>query len=93
MVQFRQYISNVFSNQLQGTVNDVRGDKRTARPKILEDLPAWDSVLSKFNGESIGSDLAASYWTAWAAYQAVTEYLSHEAGRSKESTDAARKRF
>jgi len=91
--QFRKYISDVFADQLSGTVNEVRGDQRTARPKILEDLPGWPSLLRKFGGEAIGSDLRASHGTAWAAYQAVTEYLSHEAGRSKDPELAARQRF
>jgi phage/plasmid-like protein (TIGR03299 family) len=93
MVQFRQYISNVFADQLQGTVNDIRGDKSTARLKVLEDLPAWPSVLHKFEGEAIGSDLTASHGTAWGAYQAVTEFISHESGRAKDPADAARKRL
>jgi phage/plasmid-like protein (TIGR03299 family) len=93
MVQFRQYISNIFAEQLKGTVNDVRGDKGTARPKVLEDLPAWTAVLRKFEGDAIGSDLTASRGTAWGAYQAVTEYISHESGRTKDPTDAARKRI
>lgn len=93
MEQFRDYISNVFADQLQGTVNDIRGQKGTARPKVLEDLPAWPSILSKFDGNAIGSDLPAIRGTAWGAYQAVTEYITHESGRSKNSIDAARKRF
>jgi len=74
-------------------VNDVRGDKSTERPKVLEDLPVWPSVLRKFEGDAIGSDLTASSGTSWGAYQAVTEYISHESGRAKEPTDAARKRL
>ena len=93
MTQFRQYISKVFADQLQGTVNEIRGDKSTARPKVLEDLPAWSSVLQKFEGAAIGSDLTATRGTAWGAYQAVTEYISHEAGRSRKAIDSARKRF
>jgi phage/plasmid-like protein (TIGR03299 family) len=93
MAQFRQYIGSVFADQLQGTVNDVRGDKSTARAKVLEDLPAWPAVLRKFAGEAIGSDLIASRGTAWGAYQAVTEYMSHECGRAKDPLDAARQRL
>jgi len=93
LTQFQQYITQVFGDQLSGTVNDIRGDRRTARPKMLEDLPSWPSLLHKFQGEAIGSNLAASTGTAWAAYQAVTEYLSHEAGRAKEAEKADRKRF
>ncbi len=93
ITQFRQYISAVFADQLVGKVNDVRGDQSTARPKVLEDLSGWPSLLRKFEGEAIGSDLSASRGTAWAAYQSVTEYLSHEAGRLKNEEQAARQRF
>ena len=93
MAQFRHYISNVFPDQLQGTVNDIRGDKSTARPKVLDDLPAWPSVLRKFEGDAIGSDLAASGGTVWGAYQAVTEYISHESGRAKDPIEASRQRL
>lgn len=91
--QFRQYISHIFADQLQGTVNGVRGDRNTERPKVLEDLPVWSSVLQKFEGSAIGYDLIASRGTTWGAYQAVTEYISHESGRTKDPTDSARKRL
>jgi phage/plasmid-like protein (TIGR03299 family) len=91
--QFRQYITELFDDQLTGTINAVRGDQQKARAKTLEDLTSWPSLLSKFEGEAIGADLRASNGTAWSAYQAVTEYLSHEAVRSKEPDQAARQRF
>ena len=93
LTQFRKYITEVFADQFSGTVNDIRGDKSTARPKVLEDFPCWPSLLHKFQGEAIGSDLRASNGSSWAAYQAVTEYLSHEAGRAKQADQAARQRF
>jgi len=92
-LQFRQYISTVFADQLQGMVNDVRGDASTARPRVLEDLPAWPSILRKFDGEAIGSDLLATSGSAWGAYQAVTEYITHESGKGKNPVEAARKRM
>jgi phage/plasmid-like protein (TIGR03299 family) len=91
--QFRQYITAVFADQLRGTINAVRGDHGTARCKVLEDLPGWPALTGKFQGEAIGSDLRASTGTAWSAYQAVTEYLSHESGRAKQADQAARQRF
>ena len=93
MTQFRQYITTVFADQLQGTINDVRGDKSTARPRELEDLPGWASLQRKFEGDAIGSNLIASSGTAWGAYQAVTEFMTHESGKSKDPTEAARKRL
>lgn len=93
MSQFRHYITTVFADQLQGTINDVRGDKSTARPRVLEDLPGWASLKRKFDGEAIGTELQASRGTAWGAYQAVTEFITHESGKSKDPTEAARKRL
>jgi phage/plasmid-like protein (TIGR03299 family) len=93
MEQFQQYVRTVFADQLNGTINVVRGDDRTARPKVLEDLPAWKSLESKFEGTAIGWDRPASRGTAWSAYQAVTEYISHEMGRSKDPIEAARLRL
>jgi phage/plasmid-like protein (TIGR03299 family) len=91
--QFRQYIREVFSEQLSGTVNAVRGDHSTSRKKTLEDLPVWPSLLHKFEGGAIGSDISRLNGTSWSAYQTVTEYLSHEAGRSKNNAEGLRKRF
>jgi hypothetical protein len=91
--QFQKYISEVFAEQLSGTVNAVRGDHSTSRKKILEDLPAWPSLVQKFDGEAIGADIQQFNGTSWSAYQAVTEYLSHEVGRSKNQTEGLRKRF
>jgi len=93
MAQFRQYISNVFADQLQGMMNDVRGNNSTARPKTLEDLPLWSAVRRKFEGLANGSDLLGCQGTAWSAYQAVTEYMSHESGKAKDTADSARRRF
>jgi len=93
-VMFRQYCQQVFADQLEGTTNATRGDKNTARPRILEDLPAWDMVANKFAGEGIGFDIPGVSGTMWGAYQAITEYFSHDAGRAKkDSSEAARQRL
>ena len=90
---FRQYCEGVFADQLVGFTNDKRGDKTSSRPKKLEDLAAWDSVANKFHGEGIGFDIKGVKGTMWGAYQAVTEYFSHDAGRAIDSTEAARQRL
>ena len=46
-----------------------------------------------FDGEAIGTELQASRGTVWGAYQAVTEFITHESGKSKDPTEAARKRL
>jgi phage/plasmid-like protein (TIGR03299 family) len=91
--QFRAYVEGVFAEQLSGTVNDRRGEPRTARARQLEDLPAWDSLANKFHGAAIGSNIPGVRGSYWGAYQALTEYLSHEAGRAKDPTEAARQRL
>jgi phage/plasmid-like protein (TIGR03299 family) len=91
-VQFKQYCEQVFADQLAGTVNAKRGDKTTARPKILTDLPAWDAVANKFAGDGIGFDIKGVQGTYWGAYNAITEYMTHEAGRG-DDLEAARRRL
>lgn len=91
--QFRAYCEGVFADQLAGLTNDKRGDKTTARPKRLEDITAWDSVANKFAGDGIGFDIKGVKGTMWGAYQAITEYFTHDAGRAINSTDAARQRL
>jgi len=91
--QFQLYCSQVFADQLAGTINDKRGDKTTARPKTLQDLPAWDSIAAKFHGEGIGFDIKGVEGTMWGAYNAITEHLTHDAGRALDTTENARKRL
>ena len=93
MSQFRHYISQVFVEQLSGTVNEVRGDKGSSRKKVLDDLPSWPALRRKFEGEAIGSNIRQFNGTVWSAYQAVTEYITHEAGRSKNPDEATRMRL
>lgn len=90
--QFKTYCEQVFADQLAGMVNGKRGDKTTARPKTLQDLPAWDSVANKFAGDGIGFDIKGVKGTYWGAYNAITEYISHEAGRG-DDLEAARRRM
>jgi phage/plasmid-like protein (TIGR03299 family) len=92
--QFQLYCSQVFADQLAGTINDKRGDKSTARPKTLQDLPAWDSIAAKFHGEGVGFDIKGVEGTMWGAYNAITEHLTHDAGRATSDTvETARKRL
>jgi phage/plasmid-like protein (TIGR03299 family) len=93
-VQFQQYCEKVFADQLAGTVNDKRGDKTTARAKTLQDLPAWNGIVAKFHGEGIGSTIKGVEGTMWGAYNAITEHLTHDAGRATSDTvETARKRL
>jgi phage/plasmid-like protein (TIGR03299 family) len=91
--EFRQYVSTVFADQLSGTINAERGNPASARPKVLEDLPLWDMVSRKFQGAGVGFEIPGVRGSYWGAYQAITEFLTHDAGRSKDRTKAAVDRF
>jgi phage/plasmid-like protein (TIGR03299 family) len=80
--QFKAYCEQVFADQLAGTINDKRGDKSSSRPKVITDLPQWDTLCNKMAGDAIGSDIKGVQGTMWGAYNTVTEFLTHEAGRS-----------
>ena len=56
-------------------------------------MTAWDNVANKFHGEGIGFDIPGVQGSMWGAYQAITEYFSHDAGRALDTTDAARQRL
>jgi phage/plasmid-like protein (TIGR03299 family) len=90
---FREYVAGVFADQLRGTINDTRGNANTARPKTVEDLPFFESLEAKFQGAAIGADLPGMSGTYWGAYNAITEHLSHDAGRSKDPVESARQRL
>ena len=93
MADFREYVSQVFSDQLTGTINQERGNPASARPKVLEDLPQWEILNRKFNGAAIGSSIPGVGGTIWAAYNAVTEFLSHDSGKTKNPNRAAAQRL
>jgi phage/plasmid-like protein (TIGR03299 family) len=48
-----------------------KGQRNTRRENVRDDL------LDLWNGKAIGSEIAGVSGTAWAAYNAVTEYVNH----------------
>jgi phage/plasmid-like protein (TIGR03299 family) len=93
MAEFRAYVSTVFQDQLSGTINAERGNPASARPKILEDLPQWEILNRKFHGAAIGASIPGVQGTVWAAYNAITEFLTHDAGKAKDPNKAAAARL
>lgn len=91
--QFADYVAGVFAEQMRGTVNDKRGDEGTARPRTVRDLSAWETLERKWSGALVGGDLPGVRGTMWGAYNAVTEFLSHDAGRSRDPIESARVRL
>jgi phage/plasmid-like protein (TIGR03299 family) len=93
MADFRQYVSTVFADQLTGTTNQERGNPASARPKVLEDLPQWEILCRKFDGGAIGAGIPGVSGTVWGAYNAITEFLTHDAGKAKDPGKAAAARL
>jgi phage/plasmid-like protein (TIGR03299 family) len=89
MAQFRSYVSAVFADQLSGTINAERGNPASARPKILEDLPQWEILNRKFSGAAIGADIPGFSGSIWHAYNCITEFLTHDAGKTKTENKTA----
>jgi phage/plasmid-like protein (TIGR03299 family) len=90
---FRDYVAGVFADQLTGKINDTRGDASTARERTVEDLPCWADLVAKWEGALVGGDLPGVRGTYWGAYNAITEFCSHDAGRSRDPVESARQRL
>jgi hypothetical protein len=88
MAEFRAYVSAVFADQLAGTINAERGNPASARPKVLDDLPQWEILSRKFDGAAIGASIPGVSGTVWGAYNAITEFLTHDAGKTKTDNNA-----
>ncbi len=71
---FRTYLENLFEKELQAS----------SEPKQLEDLRAFEPILENYEG-GIGVDIPGVAGTAWAAYQAVSEYVSHQRIKSEDN--------
>lgn len=92
--QFDEFCQQLYAHELSLPINDKRGDDSTQRPRVLTDLPVYEELVRKFDGEAIGSDMPHMKGTMYAAYQAVAEHYSHDAGRSNDDPiEAARKRL
>jgi phage/plasmid-like protein (TIGR03299 family) len=89
MAEFRSYVSAVFADQLAGTINAERGNPASARPKTLEDLPLWEIIARKYDGAAIGANIPGVSGSIWHAYNCVTEFLTHDAGKTKNENKTA----
>ena len=90
---FKGYVSAVFADQLSGKINAVRGQASTARARTIDDLPQWQRLQNLFYGQAIGSEIAGVNGTYWGAYNAVTQWVTHESVRTKDQSEAARQRL
>ncbi len=78
---FDKYLSTVFAKQLQG-------DNET-RP--VSELRQYDQLVRNFEN-GVGMDIKGVRGTLWAAYNAVTEWTTHQRG-GNDTVEAARDRL
>lgn len=90
--EFAQHIlSATFADKLAVPISVQRGSE-IKRERLLSDLPEIDVIRSHYGrGTGIGIDPADR--SVWNMLQAVTQWATHDAGRSTDPTVAARQRL
>lgn len=74
---FRKYLTSVFEADIP-------------KDKTIEDLRCYDPIAKNFES-GVGSDIAGK--TLWGAYNAVTEWTSHQRGGAENDIEATRNRL
>jgi phage/plasmid-like protein (TIGR03299 family) len=81
--ELRDYILTVFPRRKKGSPEGGGdGGEGSGSEKVGK---VEEQVTELFEGKGRGSDLAGVKGTAWGAYNAVTEFLSHHRGRSQDA--------
>jgi phage/plasmid-like protein (TIGR03299 family) len=78
---FRAYLTNVFADDLK---------VGTPEERKITDYIHYEKLVSNFES-GIGMDIPGVRGTAWAGFQAVTEFATHQ--RGGDDTEAARERL
>jgi Domain of unknown function (DUF932). len=79
---FRQYLTKVFAPEL---------NLGTPEQRQITDLRHYERLQQNFEA-GVGMDIAGVRGTAWAGYQAVTEFVSHQRGTG-DDVEATRNRL
>jgi len=83
----RKYVRSVFRGEDEETVSRVPEQFRAKRRSWSSDRDVvFDRIVPIFE-HGRGNDLPGVRGTLWAAYNAVTEYLTHERGNSRTTDD------
>lgn len=85
---FRTVLERTYSDDLSHPIKDKNTKEK--RPRLLADLPQVDVIRSHYSGET-GFGIESG--TAWGLFQAITQYETHDAGRSKSEVERARTRL
>lgn len=89
----RRVLEATFADRLAVPIADrTPGAKR---PRTLDDLPNEINAIRShaYGSTGIGFDLEGVRGTMYGLYNAITQYLTHDAGRAKDPIERARKRL
>lgn len=87
----RRMLEATFADRLSTSIKEKDG---SIRPRTLQDLPEIGMIRSHYSGNTgIGFDVPGVKGTAYGMFQAITQFETHDAGRSKDSTERARARL
>lgn len=85
-------LTATYADKLAAPIKDKEtGEKRE---RTLADLPEIGTIRSHYSGSTgLGLDLPGIRGTAYGMFQAITQFESHDAGRSKDAIERARARL
>ena len=88
----RRILESTYSDKLDTPIRDKT--TKDKRPRELNDLPEIGTIRGHYSGTTgLGLDIPGIRGTAYALYNAITQYETHDAGRTKDSTERARARL
>jgi phage/plasmid-like protein (TIGR03299 family) len=88
----RRVLEATFADKLATPIRDRTTD--TKRPRTLADLPEVETIRSHYAGSTgMGTQLEGVRGTAYALFNSITQFETHDAGRAKDETERARARL
>jgi phage/plasmid-like protein (TIGR03299 family) len=89
----RRVLEATFADKLAAPIRDKTTD--TKRPRTLADLPEIETIREHYAGNTgLGiNTIPGVSGTAYALFNAITQYETHDSGRAKDETDRARARL
>jgi len=88
----RRILESTFADKLAAPIRDKGATDK--RPRTLNDLPEIGTIRGHYSGTTgLGLDMPGMRGTAYALYNAITQYETHDAGRTKDTTERARVRL
>lgn len=86
----RRILESTYSDKLAHPITDKSTKEK--RERTLEDLPEITAIRSHYSGET-GLGTSAYRGTAFGLFNAITQYETHDAGRTTDDLERARTRL